>query len=147
MARDEKRVGTTHRFAIGDLVLLKRVPAAVAAESGTSRRLLARADPNVYVIHRVLSPQTVILADPDTGETDFSFGQPVSTSRLIPFDRGDLEEPFEAGALHLEILRGDERWSKAEVRQQSATGAVRLKFADGREEVVDLSREEYRWLQ
>ena len=86
----------------------------------------------------------MILADA-TGSTDLGFGQPVSASRLIPFEIGNLESPIDNGELHLEILRGS-TWMKAQLVQQNATGAVRLVFPDKREEVVDLATEEYRWL-
>ena len=91
-ATDEKRNGKSYVYKVGDHVFLKRVPAALqpagsrgAAATTTSRRLLARADPNLYVVQAVLSPQTVILADPDTGNTKFSFAQPISAHRLLPF--------------------------------------------------------------
>ena len=92
---------------VGDFVFLKRVPAAVA-ETGNSRRLFPTADPQVFVVHRFLTTQTVIFAGLDAGETDSSFAQPISASRLVPFDVTSLETLFDDGALHLEICAWQE---------------------------------------
>ena len=89
------------------------------------------------------------MADPDTGSTEFEFGQPVSTERLIPFDVADLEEPIDDQDLNLEIRRGlgDGEWMKARISKQTATGMIKLVYEDGREEIVDLAEEEYRWVR
>ena len=97
--------------------------------------------------HTVLSAQTVILADLDTGKTEFSFAQPDSASRLVPFDLASFETPLDGGTLHLEILRGShEELRHASLEKQSTTGLLRIRFDDGRGEALDLAAEEYRWV-
>ena len=125
---------------------MRRVPAALQKDTTVSRRLLPKADPRLFTIHKMVSPQACVIADPDTGSTELGFAQPVAVSRLIPFDLHELQAPIESDTpLVLEILEGT-TWTKAEITKQNATGAVKLKFEDGSEKLVHLEREEYRWI-
>ena len=85
----------------------------------------------------------------EEGRTDLGFAQPVHVSRLIKHDIQLLEAPIDAGKLRLELRTGPsaDDWEEAEVVGQLATGACRVKLSNGREEVLDLGNEEYRWLQ
>ena len=109
-----------------------------------SDRLLPRADPRLFQVAKVVGHSSVVLRDPDTGETDLGFAQPVALDRLVLFDMCDLEEPTADDDVMLELRRAGE-WRRAQVTAQLAAGKVRLKFRDY-EEVVDLGGEEYRWV-
>ena len=108
---------------------------------------MSRADTQLYEIAKVISPQTVVLGHPDTGSTQLGFGQPVSSSRLIPYDLPYIESPIDAHQpLRLEVLHQG-LWKAGRIVAQSATGAVRI-VADGepdKEHIMNLEHEEYRW--
>ena len=149
-SRAERTAEPSHIFQVGDMVFLKRPPAALQSKRGgratVSQRLLPNADPQLYEIAKVISPQTVVLRHPDTKETALGFGNPVSTARLIPFDLPYLETPMDNGTpLYLEIYRQGQ-WIAGRIVSQSATGAVRVEYDDKSEETVQLDREEYRWV-
>ena len=140
----EARANASYVVAVGDKVFLQR-PLLGALQS-TSKRLSSRAYSTLYEVKKVVSPHAVILMNPDTGETDLGFGQPVSITRLIPYDLPSLERPVNADEpLKLEILH-DGVFRPAQLVAQSATGAVRLRFHDGDELVTNLDQEEYRWI-
>ena len=149
-SRAEKEAKPGHIFNVGDKVFLKRPPAALqpSARSTTSKRLLSRADTQLYEIAKVISPQTVVLRHPDTKSTQLGFGQPVSTARLIPYDLPFLESPIDAHQpLRLEVLcQGS--WKAGRIVAQSATGAVRIVYDDEptSEHMINLECEEYRWI-
>ena len=143
----EKKAKPGHVFSVVDQVFLKRPPTA-SQSSSVSQRLLPRADPQLYEIAKVISPQTVVLRHPDTGSTQLGFGQPVSTARLIPFDLPYLEAPIDpTRPLRLEVQR-DGEWHPGRLVAQSATGAVRIVFDNDprQDHIVNLEKEEYRWL-
>ena len=139
-------------FQTGDAVLFRAPPVLVAgaigAVDGTSTRLLPRFRPRIYRIHKMVSPQSAILADPDTGSTSLGFSQPVHVDRLRFFELAELDVPIKDEELQLEIMKGS-AWVKHNVISQSATGRVEIVRADdvdGKSEWVDLATEEYRWL-
>ena len=129
---------------VGTYVVL-RVPPRLGKEERVSARLQPKAYPLIYQIHKMISPQAVILKDPDSGSTELGFAQPVAVERLRVYDLNELEEPMNPEeVLTLELLDGGV-WKKATLVSQSATGAVTLEFEDGSKNVYDLQREEYRW--
>ena len=118
----------------------------MAGASGVSRRLLPKADPKLYRINKLVSPQNVLLENIDTNSTQLGFAQPVHISRLISFDLQELQAPVDSAApLCLEMVVGG-AWLKGEITKQNATGAVFVKFENGSESVHRLEREEYRWI-
>ena len=136
---------------VGDMVFLKRPPAALVPGDtiGTvSRRLLPKASPQLYRVHKVVSAQAVILEDPDTFSTNLGFAQPVSIRRLVPFDMQDLEAPVgDQQELGLELWNGSS-WRRGCVVRQNATGTVRIRWEDdGSETQHKLENEEYRWIE
>ena len=95
---------------------------------------------------KLVGPATAVLENPDTGNSDLGFAQPVAVERLVPFDLQQLEEPLAGRQPTLEIRTGaGDAWRAATIVAQLATGAVRLRFADEEEAIVDLANEEYRW--
>ena len=144
----EKTAETRTPLEVGDKVFLKRPPSSLApGVSGTSKRLQSKLYTTLYEVKKVLSPNTVVLCNPDTGETDLGFGQPVSVERVVLHDLRSLETPVDSERpLRLEINQGGE-WKAATLTHQSATGAVKVVF-DGcaDPEVLELQQEEYRWL-
>ena len=135
-------------LGVGDIVVLKVPPQMLAQEvgaaGGVSTRLLPRYRPTLYRIRKMVSPQDVILADPDTGSTQLGFQQPVHISRLHRFDLAELDTPIEEGPLTIEVLRGTS-WKRGLVQRQSATGQVLVTYPDEEAEWLDLGSEEYRW--
>ena len=148
--REARRGEVGHDLRVGDAVFVRKPPVALrrAHPDEPSTRLLPRADTTLYFIKKLVSPQAVVLKDAE-GRTDLGFAQPVHVSRLIKHDIQLLEAPIDAGKLRLELRTGPsaDDWEEAEVVGQLATGACRVKLSNGREEVLDLGNEEYRWLQ
>ena len=107
----------------------------------------------MYRIKKFVSEKNVILADPDTGDTEgLGFTQPVAVERLIPLDLTELECPIDsASPLWIDIKSritkgGDDRWLTRQIVSQSATGRVTLRSVDGKfTETVDLANYEWRW--
>ena len=95
-----------------------------------------------------------MLEDPDTGSDDIGFAQPIHVEHLTPFELCELDEPYQTTdgkPPRLEMKETDGAWKLYDVVAQTATGAVRLLSAllsptDGATKVVDLAREEYRWV-
>ena len=147
LRRSEQQANTP--IQAGEFVFIKRPPAQLqpdGATGSTSRRLLPRAGTRVFRVRRVVSPQNVILEDPDTEETDIGIAQPVHIERLVKYDLCALQQPLDSERpLRIEIRR-DNEWYTATLIAQSATGAVTLRFSDGAETQVHLQSEEYRWL-
>ena len=130
---------------VGDKVFLQRPPSG--DKEKVSRRLQPRYYTQLFEIAKVLSPATVVLCDPNSKSTQLGFGQPVSVTRLVPYDLLSLEQPVDGTErLHLLIRTRDGSMAKAEVTHQSATGAVRLRMEDGTDKIVELQNEEYQWL-
>jgi len=134
----------------GDIVVLKAPPQQIAqtigmSSTGVSTRLLPRFRPQLYKILKRVSPQAVILADPDSGSTQLGFAQPIHVSRLRKFDLADLDHPIEDGPLMMELFRGS-AWVRGQVVSQSATGRVLVRIAEEEPEWLDLASEEYRWI-
>ena len=141
---------------IGDIVLLKRPPPAVQAQQGhrvgeVSARLTPLADVRPLRVLKQVGPKAYILCNPDTSATDLGFQQPVSLSRLIPFDMAALETPTNAGEeLWIDIKSNKvgraNDWLVRQIIGQLATGNVRLQSQDGSQtEIVDLASFEWRW--
>ena len=92
-----------------------------------------------------------MLSDPDTNSSDLGFQQPVSLSRLIPFELAELETPVNPEAeLWIDVKSNkagrDATWLVRQIAGQSATGKVRLVSQDGATtEMVDLASFEWRW--
>ena len=63
----------------------------------------------------MVSPQSAILADPDTGSTSFGFILPVHVNRLKFFELPELDVPIKDEELQLEIIKGN-TWVKHNVR-------------------------------
>jgi hypothetical protein len=146
-----KQAASSGTVKVGDHVFLRRPPAPFgegAATSSVSARLRPKADPRLYAVQKLLGPQTVVLADPDTGSTDIGLTQPVHVSRLIPYNLCDLEASIESDRRpRLELLGPNGEVTKMILLAQSATGAVRAyRESDGQEELLDLSCLEYRWV-
>ena len=60
---------------VGDMVFLRRPPAALMPEESSgrvSRRLLPKASPHLYRVHKLVSAQAVILEEPETRSTDWA---------------------------------------------------------------------------
>ena len=151
----EKEMSKERNVEVGDHVFLRQPPAniklklddAVEEKEKVSLRLLPRADMRIFRVMKKPSPMTAVLADPDTGNTEFEFPQPVHISRLIAYDLCEMESPIdEKKPLRMELLvRGT--WVPGQVISQSTTGAVRLKLNNEKDtRFVDLHNEEYRWL-
>jgi len=141
---------------IGDIVLLKRPPPAVQAQQGhkvgeVSARLTPLADVRPLRVLKQVGPKAYILCNPDTSATDLGFQQPVSLSRLIPFDMAALETPTNADEeLWIDVKSNKvgraNDWLVRQIVGQQATGCVRLQSQDGSQtEVVDLASFEWRW--
>ncbi len=141
---------------VGDVVLLRRPPPAVQAQQGqavgeVSWRLTPLADTRPFRVHKQVGPKAYVLACPDTGSTELGFQQPVSLSRLIPFDMAGLETPVNADEeLWIDIRSNktgrDAIWLVRQIVGQQATGNVRLQSLDRQTtEVVDLASYEWRW--
>jgi len=80
---------------VGDIVLLRRPPPAVQALQGhkigeVSSRLTPLADTRPMRIVKQVGPKAYVLGHPDTGNEELGFQQPVSLSRLIPFEMAQL---------------------------------------------------------
>ena len=145
--------GTTRRaqFKVGDRVLVRKPPAAVAREKGydgASRRLLPLCSSTVHEIYKVVSPSHVVLCDVDTRITHLEFAQPAATERLVGYNLADLEAPIE---LETPLVLGSKNgaadlFSRGTLKAQSATGLVLVASANGDEEWLDLSQVEHRWV-
>ena len=146
-ARHSGAKSSSEVIAVGDYVFVERPPLLFrnAEQEGASRRLLPRADPNLYRVVKVFD-STVVVCDPDTGNTELGFAQPVHISRLRPFELCELESPLDTAPPRLRIRKQDGSWISGAVITQSATGSVRVRFDNRTERVIDLSREEYQWL-
>ena len=145
--------GTTRKaqFAVGDRVLVRKPPLAVAKEAGhdgVSKRLLPLTSSTVYVVYKVVSPSRVVLCDVDTREAKLSFAQPIATERLVAYDLAGLEVPLELGSpLVLEVRKESTgEFRRATLAHQSATGLVRVVYDNGEEEWLDLACYEHRWV-
>ena len=71
---------------------------------------------------------------------------PVSLTRLIPYSLEAIAEPIEGEPHRIEIFRPGNAHLVGRVSGQSATGCITVDLDDGKRAVVDLSKEEYRWL-
>ena len=138
------------KLKAGDYVFYKLPPRNVRAHTGQSFRLSARSYPKVYRVRRMAGPQGAVLEDPDTGSDDIGFAQPIHVEHLTPFELCELDEPYQTTdgkPPRLEMKETDGAWKLYDVVAQTATGAVRLLSpTDGATKVVDLAREEYRWV-
>jgi len=146
-----KQAATQGTIKPGDHVFVRRPPATLGqgtAESSVSSRLKPKADPRLFVVQRMLGPQTAVLADPDTGSTDIGIGQPVHVSRLIPYTLCELESTIESDRRpRLEVLGPNGEGTRMVLLSQSSTGRVRAYREDnGQEDLLDLTNLEYRWL-
>jgi len=135
---------------VGDTVVLKAPPQMIAqalgaTASGISTRLLPRFRAQLFKIAKRVSPQAVILADPDTGSTQLGFSQPIHLSRLRRFDLADLDHPIDDGPLAVEVFSGA-TWKRGQVVSQSSTGKVLVHFPEEEPVWLDLASEEYRWI-
>ena len=141
---------------VGDMVLVRRPPPAVLASQGqkagtVSARLIPLADTRPFRVMKQVGPTAYVLQDPDTGSSELGFQQPVSLSRLIPFDMAALESPSNPDQeLWVDVKSNkpgrDAQWLVRRIAGQSATGKVRLTSQDGSvTEMVDLASFEWRW--
>ncbi len=137
-------------------MLLRRPPPAVQALQGhkigeVSSRLTPLADTRPMRIVKQVGPKAYVLGHPDTGNEELGFQQPVSLSRLIPFEMAQLETPVNATEeLWIDIKSNkvgrDATWLVRRIIGQQASGNVRLQSADTKlTEVVDLASYEWRW--
>ena len=78
---------------VGDMVFIARPLPGLQDGEKVSKRLLPKASPVLYRVQKLVAAQAVILENPDTQSTDLGFAQPVSVSRLVPFDMQELEAP------------------------------------------------------
>ena len=97
-------------FNVGDRVLLRKPPDAVACERGPEgvpcRRLPLRSG-TVHEIYKVDPPPRVVLCYVVTRNMRLQFAQPVATERLVGYSLADIETPFEFEApLTLEVKKG-----------------------------------------
>ena len=138
------------KLKAGDYVFYKLPPRNVRAHTGQSFRLSARSYPKVYRVRRMAGPQGAVLEDPDTGRDDIGFAQPIHVEHLTPFEFCELDEPYQTTdgkPPRLEMKETDGAWKLNDVVAQTVTGAVRLLSPiDGATKVVDLVREECRWV-
>ena len=75
--------------------------------------------------------QIVILAHPDSGSTNSSFANLISTSCLVRYDLCELESLSpEDDSLKLELRQSDGTWRRMTILVQSATGWVQLRYDD-----------------
>ena len=142
-------------FEVGDYVFVRMPPVTLQAQaqkaSGSSdqisKRLLPRAAPVLYQVHKIVSPTTVVLKDPDTGSTELNFPQPLHIDRLIKYDLQSLESAIDSGPLKLRAYDKNGTGFKGEVTSQTATGLVKIKWEGSSEPVLhDLSTMEYEWI-
>ena len=114
--------------------------------AAVSDRLLPYADPRLCRVWRVSTEGLALLEDPETGERDFAFSQPVHVSRLIQYDLCELEDPIDSQPLGIPLRQKDGTWLNGSVVALTSTGAVRFQPADGGEsQLVRLEHEEYQW--
>ena len=147
LARERK--GPDDPVKVGDYVFLRRPPVVRSGEGPVSRRLQPRADFRLYIVKKVVSNSSCVLADPDTGSTELGFSQPVAITRLIPYNLCLLDTPIDAESLRLEVMSRNGTARPATVTGQTATGKVELVYdspADSAPIIVDLSTLEYRWI-
>ena len=71
---------------------------------------------------------------------------PVSLTRLIPYSLEAIAEPINGEPHRIEIFRPGNAHLVGRVSGQSATGCITVDLDDGKRAVIDLSKEEYRWL-
>lgn len=93
----------------------------------------------------MVSQQAVVLADPDTGNTNMSFAQPVAVNRLRMLALSELDEPLEDAEVKLQTFETG-IWRKTVIESQSATGAVTVRYEDGTSRVTQLQSEECHWV-
>ena len=67
--------------------------------------------------YKLVGARDCILCDVDARSTEFSFAQPVSLDRLVPFDLAVMDAPLSvADRVHVEVKQGAlDEWRAAEV--------------------------------
>ena len=83
-----------------------------------------------------------------TGADPVGFSNPVNINRLIRATTWQVKEPENVTEKRLEILQEDEvTWRAAAVRGYGYDTSIRIRY-DGQdeEEIVDMAKEQYRWI-
>ena len=136
----ERDIIFSYSLEVGDKVFLQK-PFKKGAE-GVSRRLQSRYHTQISEVSKIPPPVTNIFCDPAIKCANLDFEHHVSASRLVPHDLQQLEESVhQSRPLRLRLHNNDDGTSDVTITYQSATGAVRLAFADGAERVVNLENE------
>ena len=116
-SRAEQQGRPQSSFSVGDCVFLRWPQAALHGRDETvSRRLLPKAGTHLYRIHMTVALQIVILAHPDSGSTNSSFANLISTSCLVRYDLCDSEHLLpEDSPLKLELRQSDGIWRRVTI--------------------------------
>ena len=145
--------GPTKALAIGDYVLLERPPRTAPkvvssqdSEDALSRKFALKFYDEVYVVADLRGhgdqPKAALLATLDGAIVD-KFANPVSIKRLQPLHFRILSEPIsEPRELLLHRPSGRVR---AAVKNVLVDGQVEIETDTGRQEIVDLTKEQYEW--
>ena len=139
-----RQYGSSYALQVGDFVLYKKGH----FEEGVSDKNQRKWRNTIFQIigvegGRKNDARTYYLADAVTGEKDnLGFSQPVTQDRLTPVEILPLSRPVSEGRTCIQI---DER--TGQVGGQTIDGKITVKW-DGENDfvIVDLSRENYKWL-
>ncbi len=155
-ARNERQSKVSFQPDVGDIALLRRPPTMLLRRDGdsgekshVSARLQLLTASKPFKVKKKVGSKSYILADVDTGSSELGFAQPVALERLVPFEMAQLEAPLNAAEelwidIKSNITGRADRWLIRQIIGQSATGLVRVRSINHKEEeMIDLA--DYEW--
>ena len=146
----QKRMRRTSTLNVGDFVLVLRPEFITDTHrpGPISKELLHRTYDVVYQVHHKLNENSFIVKAAGTAADPIGFSNPVNIARLVRASTWHVKEPENVTEKRLEILQEDEvTWRAAQLKGYGYDTSVRLQY-DGQdeEELVDLAKEQYRWI-
>ena len=73
---------------------------------------------------KLVGPATAVLENPDTGNTDLGFAQPVAVERLVPFDLRSWRSHWPGGSRRSKCGPALSVWQASWVTQSFADGSI-----------------------
>ena len=146
----QEKTRRTSMLSVGEFVLVLRPEFITDTHrpGAISKKLLHRTYDIVYQVYHKLNENSFIVKAAGTGEDPVGFANPVNINRLIRATTWQVKEPENVTEKRLEILQEDETtWRSATVCGYGYDTSIRIKY-DGQDEenMVDLAKEQYRWI-